>query len=100
MNGPFANEYLKAACKEIETLEIMEAWEVVDITESMSVIKSTRDFELKQFHDGLTKTFKCQVYVCVNNQSYGINFFKTYAPVVQRVTVCLLIILEVLLDFK
>ena len=30
MNGPFKEEYWKAAVKEIETLESMNAWEVVD----------------------------------------------------------------------
>ena len=30
MNGPFADEYWKAACQEVETLEGMDAWEVVD----------------------------------------------------------------------
>ena len=30
MNGPFREEYWTAACKEMEILESMEAWDVVD----------------------------------------------------------------------
>ncbi len=30
MNGPFADEYWKAACKEIQTLEDMGAWDIVN----------------------------------------------------------------------
>ena len=44
MNGPFANEYWKDDFNYIETLEVMEAWEVVDRTEDMHVIDSTWDF--------------------------------------------------------
>ena len=32
MNGHFYNEYWEAACKEIKMLEVIESWEVVDIT--------------------------------------------------------------------
>ena len=31
MNGPFAEEYWEAACIEVETLEKMEAWDVVEL---------------------------------------------------------------------
>ena len=30
MNGPFSAEYWQAACVEVETLEEMDAWEIVD----------------------------------------------------------------------
>ena len=40
MLGPFKEKYLKAAVKEIETLEEMGAWEVVDREEGMNVIDS------------------------------------------------------------
>ena len=58
MNGTFANEYWKADFREIEMLEVMEAWEVVDRTEEISVIKSTHDFMLKLFPDGSIKTLR------------------------------------------
>ena len=38
MNGPFANEYWKADYKDIETLEGIGAWEVVDRTKDMNVV--------------------------------------------------------------
>jgi hypothetical protein len=30
MNGPFKEEYWRAAVKEIETLESMDAWDVIN----------------------------------------------------------------------
>ena len=58
MAGPFADDYWKAAVIEIETLEQMEAWEVVDRTEDMHVLDSTWAFKLKRHPDGFQKNSK------------------------------------------
>ena len=49
MNGPFAEEYWEAACIEIETLEDMDAWEVVKCIPEMNVLPSTWAFKRKQY---------------------------------------------------
>ena len=55
MSGPFADEYWKADVTEIETLESMDAWEVIDKPEGANVIDSTWAFKLKRYPDGLIK---------------------------------------------
>ena len=100
MNGPFKEEYWKAACKEIETLVDMEAWEVVDREEGMNVIDSIWAFKLKRFPDGLIKKFKARFCARGDQQLEGIDFFETYAPVVQWTTVRMMLILEILLNLK
>eukprot|EP00956_Cyclotella_meneghiniana_P042975 scaffold249367_cov117-Cyclotella_meneghiniana.AAC.2 len=101
MNGPFKEEYWKAALKEIETLEAMDAWEVVDPDDStMNVIDSIWAFRLKRFPDGKAKKFKARFCARGDQQLEGIDFFETYAPVVQWTTVRLMLILEVLLELK
>ena len=45
-SGPFACDYWKAVCKEIETWEGIDAWEQVDIEEGMHVLESTWAFKL------------------------------------------------------
>ena len=82
MNGPFRKEYWDAACKEIETLEEMEAWEVVDKTPDMNVIQSIWAFRLKRFPDGMVKKFKARFCARGDQQLEGVDFFETYAPVV------------------
>jgi hypothetical protein len=47
MNGPFREEYLTAACKGIETLEEIDAWEVVDRTDDVNVVDTIWAFRLK-----------------------------------------------------
>ena len=100
MNGPFKEEYWKAACKEIETLVEMEAWEVINRKEGMNVIDSIWAFKLKRFPDGLIKKFKARFCARGDQQLEGIDFFETYAPVVQWTTVRMMLILEILLNLK
>lgn len=97
MNGPFASEYWEAACIEIETLERMEAWDVVERTDDMKVLPSTWAFKCKRFPDGLIKKFKARFCARGDFQKHGIDYWETYAPVVQWITVRLLLILECLL---
>lgn len=100
MQGPFADEYWKAACIEVETLERMKAWDVVDRTPDMHVIEGTWALKLKRFPDGLIKKFKARFCARGDQQRKGIDYFETYAPVVQWTTVRLMLILEVLLKLK
>ena len=51
MNGPFREEYWNTACKEIETLEEMDAWGVVDRRDDMNVLEVIWAFKLKRFPD-------------------------------------------------
>ena len=57
MNGPFKEEYWKAACKEIKTLEFMDAWELVDKEGDMNVIDAIWASKLKIFPDGMVEKF-------------------------------------------
>ena len=100
MSGPFKEEYWQAAVKEIKTLESMDAWEIVDRTNDMNVISSIWAFRSKRFPDGMVKKFKARFCARGDQQLEGIDFFETYAPVVQWTTVQLMLILEILLNLK
>ena len=100
MNGQFADEYWDAAVSEIETLESMKAWGVVDREDYMNIIRSTWAFKLKRYPDILIKKFKARFCACGDMQLEGIDFFDTYAPVVQWTTIILMLILETLLGLK
>ena len=53
INGEYAQEYWEAVCVEVETLEKMDAWSVMDCTPDMNVLLSTRAFKCKRFPDRL-----------------------------------------------
>jgi len=80
VKSPFADKYWKAAVKEIETLEKMGVWDVVDHPEGANVVDSTWAFKFKRYPDGLIKKFKAGFCVRGDQQVHGIDFFETYAP--------------------
>ncbi|KAL7523033.1 hypothetical protein ACHAWF_000335 [Thalassiosira exigua] len=68
---------------EIATLEGMESWEVVDRTDDMNVLPSTWAFKIKRYPDDLIKKFKARFCAQGDKQIKGVDYFETYAPVVQ-----------------
>ena len=100
MNRPCNEEYWEAAVKKLNMLKNMNAWEVIDQTEDINVIDSIWAFKLKHFPGSLVKKFKARFCARGDQQLEGVDFFKTYAPVVQWTTFCLLLILEMILNLK
>jgi len=100
--GKFADKYWKAMELEIATLEALNAWEVLEYnSETMpNVFKLTWAFKCKRFPDGPIKKFKACFCARCDMLLEGIDFFETYAPVVQWTTISLMFILEVLLGLK
>ena len=66
----------------------------------MNVIGSTRVLKCKIYPNGLINKFKARFCARGDHKIEGIDFFETVAPVVQWTTVCLMLILEVLLNLK
>jgi hypothetical protein len=98
--GKSTDDYWKAMEVEIFTLESIDAWEVVDHKNDINVINSTWAFKCKRYPDGLIKKFKARFCACRDQQLEGIDFFETYALVVQWTTIRLMFVLEVLLGLK
>ena len=98
MNGTFAKEYWRAACVEVETLESMNAWEVFSREDDMNVLPSMWAFKFKLYPDGLVKKFKARFCARGDKKIKGVDYFETYAPVVQWIKVRLMLILECLLS--
>ncbi len=67
----------------IDTLEEMNTWDVIEQEDDMNVINRTWTFKCKQFPNGTVKKFKACYCACGDQQLEGIDFFETYAPVVQ-----------------
>jgi hypothetical protein len=73
---------------ELTTLESeLQAWELVPREPWMHVLPSTWAFRLKRFPNGLVKKFKARFCIRGDRQVEGVDFFETWAPVVQWTTV-------------
>ena len=66
----------------------------------MNVIDSIWAFKLKRFADGMVKKFKSRLCAHGDQQLEGVDYFETYALVVQWILVRLILILEILLQLK
>ncbi len=87
----FSDEYWKAMKLEIATLEAIDAWAVIDRLDH-HVIASTWAFKCKRYPDGLIKKLKAHFCARGDQQLEGIDFFETYAPVVQETTIRLMLL--------
>ena len=67
MSGKFSDGYCKTSCTEIETLEKMGAWGVIDRTDDMNTIDSTWYFKLKRLLDSLKEIWDFFVIVGINS---------------------------------
>lgn len=94
MSGPNADGFLNASVVEISTLQHMDAWKQVERLPSMNVLPSTWAFKIKRFPDGLIRKLKARFCVRGDRQIEGVDYFDTFAPVVQWSTVRLLLVLS------
>jgi hypothetical protein len=101
MNGPDRAGYLEAARKELKTLaEDKDAWDVVDREEWMKVLPTTWAFKCKRYPDGRIRKFKARFCARGDRQVEGVDFFDTFAPVVNWTSVRLLLILSAILGLS
>ncbi len=101
MNGPDADGYWKACEKEISTLtDDKDTWDVVVRESWMNVLPSTWAFKCKRFPDGRVRKLKARFCVRGDRQVEGVDFFDTFAPVVNWTTVRLMLILSAILGLS
>ena len=93
MNGPNAEGFWDASVKDISTLQKLNSWTQVKRQQGMNVIQSTWAY-------GLVHKLKARFYVRGDMQIEGVDFFNTFAPVVQWATVRLLLNLSITLNLE
>ena len=87
MNSPEADRWFEVMEVEMKTLEEdFKAWELVPREPWMKVLPSIWAFWLKRYPDGLAKKFKARFCVRGDVQEHGVDFFETWAPVVNWTT--------------
>jgi hypothetical protein len=95
MNRPLKYSYMKAAQKEITTLEEMGCWEEVDGKPWMNVLPSTWAFQMKVFPSALVCKLKGRFCAHGDRQIASIDYLSMFAPVVNWTMVHLLLMLSV-----
>jgi Reverse transcriptase (RNA-dependent DNA polymerase) len=100
MNGPDADGYWNAMETEIVTLEGKDSWDIVDRTPGMNVLDSTWAFKCKRYPDGMVRKLKARFCVRGDKQIEGVDYFDTFAPVVQWATIRLLLMVSLMMNLS
>ncbi len=75
-------------------------WDLVPQLPHMNVLPSTWAFKIKWFPDGSVRKFKTRFCAYGDRQKEGINFFETWAPVVQWSTIQIVMVLAAKLGLQ
>ena len=101
MNGPDSAGYWEAYKKELHTLaDKKDAWDVVERQPWMSILSSTWAFRCKRYPNGSVHKLKARFCARGDKQVEGIDYFDTFAPVINWTTVRLMLILTLILDLS
>jgi len=100
MNGPNAAGFLKAMEIEVDTLQEMNTFEVIDRQPWMKIISSVWALRIKRFPDGSVKKLKARLCARGYEQVHGQDYFETFAPVVQWLTVRLILVVTIILGLE
>jgi hypothetical protein len=97
--GPFQAEFWQAMRVELNTLvNEFKCWDLVERLPEMNVLPSTWAFKIKRFPDGSVKKYKAHFCARGDQQKEGIDFFETWAPVVQWSTIRIVMVLAATLN--
>jgi hypothetical protein len=82
MKSDKSEEWSKAIKDEIESLERLGTWELTKYEEGQAPLHSKWVFKTKTNADGSVERYKARL-ACGNEQEYGVNFYETFAPVME-----------------
>ena len=101
MNGPDSAGYWEACKKELNTLaDKKHAWDVVERQPWMNILPLTWAFRCKRYPDGSVRKLKARFCTRGDKQVEGIDYFDTFAPVINWTTVRLMLILTLILNLS
>jgi hypothetical protein len=98
MGGPDAERYWQAAKLRYKKLTKMGLWDIVERKYWMNILLSTWAFECKQFPDGDVQKLKARFCARGDFQIEGVDFFETYAPVLNWQTLRIMLVTSLLLQ--
>ena len=90
-------DFVEAMVKEIEDHEKRNHWEVVkrsSVPGGMKTIQSIWAFKRKRFPSGIIQKHKARICAHGGMQQWGVNYWETYAPVVNWISIRFLLVLS------
>ena len=81
--------------EELRALEVNQTWDIVNLPPMKKHIGCRWVFSVKYLSDGNIERYKARLVAQGYNQTYGIDFGETFAPVAKMNTIRILIVLGV-----
>ena len=100
ISGPDAAGFMEAMKLELNTLIKMETFNIIDKAPWMKIISSVWAFKRKRYPDGSIRKLKARLCARGFEQREGVDYFETFAPVVQWLTVRLILIMTILMNLE
>ena len=101
MNRPDSARYWEACKKELYTLvDKKHTLDVIEHQQWMNILPSTWAYQCKRYPDGSVQKINARFCACGDKQVEGINYFDTFAPVINWTTVRLMLILTHFLNLS
>jgi hypothetical protein len=91
-----AKDWQAAVDLELDTLRNNQTWIAMPKPKTANPLHSKWVFKTKLDANGKIERFKARLVACGNEQQYGVNYEDTFAPVLDLVTVLLVLALSVL----
>jgi histone deacetylase 1/2 len=98
-----SNDFVVAMVKEVEDHEKRDHWTLIPrstMPEGTKTILSIWSFKRKRFPDGRVLKHKARLCAHGGMQTWGVNYWETYAPVVNWFSVRTLMVLSILNDLE
>ena len=92
-----AADFIKAMVKETRDHESRDHWDIIkrsQVPHGTKTIQAIWSFKRKRFPDGLLNKHKARLCAHGGMQQWGVNYWETYAPVVNWISVRFLLILS------
>ena len=97
MDRPDSTGYWEACKKELHTLmDKKNAWDVVERQPWMNILPSTWAFQCKRYPDRSVRKLKARFCGHGDKQVEGIDYFDTFAPVINWIILRLMLILTLI----
>jgi hypothetical protein len=94
LREPDYHDFIKAMVHEVHDHKKQDHWTCMqcnDMPENTKTIMSIWRFKRKRFPDGMLNKHKARLCTHGHMQTWGTNYWDTYAPVVNWASVCLLL---------
>ena len=101
LKQPDAADFIQAMIKEADYHESRDHWDVVPRWENppdVKAISAIWDFKRKLFPDGRINKHKARLCAHGGMQQYGVNYWETYSPTVNWISVIFLMIVAQVLE--